>query len=72
VDVENKKGVLASLTSAVAEAKLSIQDIRVIQDDGVFSTVQILVWVTNTTMLENLAHRLQHLPAVLKVTRLLN
>jgi RelA/SpoT family (p)ppGpp synthetase len=72
VDVENKKGVLASLTSVVAEAKLSIQDIRVIQDDGVFSTVQILVWVANIAMLESLANRLQHLPAVLKVTRLLD
>ncbi len=71
VDVENKRGVLASLTTTVAECKVSIQDLRVLRDDGVFSTVQILVWVPNTTVLEQLMHRLQGINVVLKVSRYL-
>lgn len=71
VDVENKKGVLANLTAAVAEEKLSIEDIRVVRDDGVFSTVQILVSLPNVNVLLKLMQRLNHTPAVLSVERVL-
>lgn len=69
VDVENKKGVLARLTLAVSEAATNIIDIKVLVDDGVFSTVELLVLVENATQLQHVLERLKNIPAVLKAAR---
>lgn len=69
VDVENKQGVLARLTSAVAEATTNIIDIKVVADDGVFSTVELLLTVKHQRQLQQAIDRLKHIPAVLKVIR---
>lgn len=69
VDVENKQGVLARLTNAVSEAATNILDIKVVVDDGVFSTVELLIVVQHATQLQRVIERLTLIPAVLKVTR---
>lgn len=72
IDMENKQGVLALLVTAVAHAGIKIQDIGIVQDDGVFSTVQLFVMVKNNTQLTELIQRLKHIKAVLKVERLIH
>ncbi len=70
VDVENKQGVLARLTNTVSTAAATnIIDIKVIHDDGVFSTVQLLVLVKNSLQLSHVIDRLSKIPTVLKVIR---
>ncbi len=69
VDVENKQGVLARLTNAISATATNIIDIKVIVDDGVFSTVQLLILVKNTPQLTRIIERLTMIPAVLKAIR---
>lgn len=69
VDVENKQGVLARLTNTVSEAATNIIDIKVVADDGVFSTVELVIMVQHLQQLHYVMDRLAPIPAVLKVTR---
>ena len=69
VDVENKQGVLARLTNTVSAAATNIVDIKVVIDDGVFSTVELLVLVKNLSQLQRVIERLKNIPAVLEVSR---
>jgi len=72
IDMENKQGVLALLVTTVSHVGIKIQDIGIIQDDGVFSTVQLFVMVKHNAELMELIQRLKHIKAVLKVERLIN
>lgn len=69
VDVENKQGVLARLTNALAEAATNIIDIKVVADDGVFSTVELLLTVKHQQQLQQAIDRLKSIASVLKVIR---
>ena len=70
IDLENKQGVLASITAAIAEVKVSIENIHVTHDDGVFSTVQVQVRVSDTKELDRVIQSLRTVSACLGVTRM--
>ena len=72
IDVENKPRVLANLITCVADAQINIQDIAIINDDGVFLTVRLLVLVKDAINLAELIHRLKLIEPVIKVTRQFN
>jgi guanosine-3',5'-bis(diphosphate) 3'-pyrophosphohydrolase len=72
IDIENKQGTLAALITHVSNALINIQDIGIICDDGVFSTVRLFVLVKHTDQLSELIHGLKAINSVLKVVKLTN
>lgn len=71
VDLQNKRGVLAALTTKIAESDTNIYDIKVLEDDGVFSTVQVCVAVKSTMQLQKVKERIRSLSVVLRLSRVL-
>jgi RelA/SpoT family (p)ppGpp synthetase len=71
VDAEllNRKGVLAALTLAVANADANIDNITVVESDGNYSGVSMIVSVRNRQHLANLLRSLRKIPEASKIVR---
>ncbi len=69
MDVINKQGVLAKLASVVAENHGNIERFEQVDRDGNYSGLEFHISIANTEKLENILHKLRHLPEVLKAKR---
>ena len=69
VEVGNKRGVLATVASAISEMGSNIEHVGMEERDGLTSTLIFVMTVRNRKHLANIMRRLRSLPAVLKIVR---
>ena len=69
VTVENQRGVLAKVASAIAEAGSNIDSIAMEDDRAVFTTMHFVLEVANRQHLARVMRALRRLPDVEKITR---
>ena len=69
VTVENQRGVLAKVASAIAEAGSNIDSIAMEEDRAVFTTMHLVLEVKNRQHLARVMRALRHLPDVKKIAR---
>jgi guanosine-3',5'-bis(diphosphate) 3'-pyrophosphohydrolase len=69
VTVENQRGVLAKVASAIAEAGSNIDSIAMDDDRALFTTMHFVIEVANRQHLARVMRALRHLPDVKKIAR---
>ena len=69
VTVENQRGVLAKVASAIAEAGSNIDSISMGEDRAVFTTMNFVLEVANRQHLARVMRSLRRLPDVKKLAR---
>ncbi len=69
VDVENKRGVLASIASAIAEQQSNIKNVNVEDKDGRFSAIRFTIEVKDRNHLAGIMRRIRRESPVVKVLR---
>jgi len=70
VDTVNRRGVLATLASAMADSGCNIDHIDMDDRDGTTSTLDFLISVRDTDHLEEILRRIRHMKFVLNATRI--
>jgi guanosine-3',5'-bis(diphosphate) 3'-pyrophosphohydrolase len=70
VTVENQRGVLAKVASAIADAGSNIDSISMGEDRAVFTTMNFVLEVANRQHLARVMRSLRRLPDVRKLTRI--
>jgi (p)ppGpp synthase/HD superfamily hydrolase len=69
VTVENQRGVLARVASAIADAASNIDSIAMAEDRAVFTTMHFVLEVANRQHLARVMRSLRRLPDVKKLSR---
>jgi RelA/SpoT family (p)ppGpp synthetase len=69
VTVENQRGVLARVASAIADAASNIDSIAMAEDRAVFTTMHFVLEVANRQHLARVMRALRRLPDVKKISR---
>lgn len=72
VDVENARGILAQVATAIAEAGSNIQQVAVIEHDDRLATLDFVCTVRDRRGIALLFRRLRHVPGVVRLQRLLS
>jgi len=70
VTVENQRGVLAKVASAIADAGSNIDSISMGEDRAVFTTMNFVLEVANRQHLARVMRALRRVPDVRKLTRI--
>lgn len=70
VMVQNKRGVLAKLAAAIAEAQSNIIDVRVADDQDAATAVDFTLEVSHRVHLAKVLRSLRLIPEVVRITRL--
>ncbi|MBU6467703.1 MAG: bifunctional (p)ppGpp synthetase/guanosine-3',5'-bis(diphosphate) 3'-pyrophosphohydrolase [Betaproteobacteria bacterium] len=65
----NRRGVLATVAAAIAEAQSNIDSVSINKPDGTYSEINFTVQVTDTNHLASLFQRLRDIPEVVRITR---
>ena len=68
--VQNKRGVLAKLTAAIAEGQSNITDVSVEGDHGTTTSVYFTLQVLNRAHLARVLRSLRHIQEVIRIIRL--
>jgi GTP pyrophosphokinase len=71
IDVGNKRGVLATVASALSAMGSNIENVRMEERDGLTSTLHFVMTVKDRRHLANIMRRLRSIPTVLRIYRLL-
>jgi GTP pyrophosphokinase len=69
LDVNNKRGMLATIASAISEMGSNIDDIRTEDHDGRTSGLRLLISVSDRKHLAAILRRLRAIPEVLRISR---
>lgn len=72
VDVENERGIIASLATRITEQEANIEKISIVEKDTGYHIVNLTLAVRNRVHLANVLRRIRTLRAVLKTTRVKN
>lgn len=69
IDVENQRGVLATIATAIADAESNIADIHVDPRDGKHNSISFLIGVRNRTHLAKIMRKLRAIKQVSRIYR---
>jgi GTP pyrophosphokinase len=69
VDVRNRRGVLAVVASGIAEMGSNIDNVRTLEHDGRYSTIDFIVTVADRDHLARLMRGVRRLPEVIRLSR---
>ena len=69
VDTENKRGVLASVATAIAEQESNINNVNVEERDGSFSTIRLSIEVKDRINLARILKSIRRVQGVYRVAR---
>ena len=69
IDVENEKGVLATLATTISEANANIANLYYEEKDGRQDTLAFEIHVKNRRHLAKVMRHLRHIPSVIRITR---
>lgn len=68
----NRRGVLATIATAIAEAQSNIDSVAIAKADGAYSEINFTVQVRDRQHLAQLMQNLREIPEVVRLTRLQN
>ncbi len=66
---ENRRGVLAKITSVIAEEDSDIQNVSVDEDHDLYTALQFTLQVTNRSHLARIMRNLRRIPEVMRISR---
>ena len=66
---ENRRGVLARMAAAIAAADSDIQNVRIDDDQGLYSALQFTLQVTSRGHLARIMRSLRRIPEVMRISR---
>ncbi len=69
VDVNNQRGVLATVAAAIAETDANIENVTLEQRDGISTSIHLTVGVRNRSHLARILRRVRALDRVLRIHR---
>ena len=69
VDVGNKRGMLATIASAIAEEGSNIEDVRSEEKDGLSSSLRFIITVRDRRHLAAIMRQLRAIPSVMRISR---
>ncbi len=69
IDVENRKGVLATIAAVIAELESNIENVLVEERDGRLVTLRFLILVKDRIQVARIIRRLRHHPSVIRLQR---
>lgn len=69
VDVHNKRGVLANLAAIIAEAEANIDNVSILDRDGLYTSISFTIEVHNRRHLAGILRRLRALESVVRIVR---
>ena len=69
VDVENRRGVLATVAAAIADLGSNIEQVNVQERDGPTSVLNFLFGVRDRKHLANIVRTIRSMPQVMRITR---
>ncbi|MBU6504383.1 MAG: RelA/SpoT family protein, partial [Betaproteobacteria bacterium] len=67
--VVNRRGVLATVASAIADAQSNIDSVSITKPDGTYTEINFTVQVRDRSHLATLLHHLREIPEVVRITR---
>lgn len=67
--VLNRRGVLATVSSAIANAHSNIDSVSIVKPDGAYTEINFTVQVRDRAHLAILQHQLREIPEVVRMTR---
>ncbi|NDU92519.1 MAG: bifunctional (p)ppGpp synthetase/guanosine-3',5'-bis(diphosphate) 3'-pyrophosphohydrolase [Ferrovum sp.] len=67
--VVNRRGVLATVASAIANAQSNIDSVSITKPDGTYTEINFTVQVKDRSHLATLLHHLREIPEVVRITR---
>ncbi len=67
--VVNRRGVLATVASAIADAQSNIDSVSITKPDGTYTEINFTVQVRDRAHLATLLHHLREIPEVVRITR---
>ena len=67
--VVNRRGVLATVASAIADAQSNIDSVSITKPDGSYTEINFTVQVRDRSHLATLLHHLREIPEVVRITR---
>ncbi len=70
IEVENHRGVLAAVTSAISNAEANIDDIQVDAQDGKYNTIQVLLSLHDRVHLARVMRSIRRVSPVERITRI--
>lgn len=70
--VVNRRGVLATVASAIANAQSNIDSVNIAKPDGTYTEINFTVQVRDRAHLAILQHQLREIPEVVRMTRVQN
>jgi guanosine-3',5'-bis(diphosphate) 3'-pyrophosphohydrolase len=70
VVVEDRRGVLATVASAIGDADSNIQNVGIEEGDGLTNSLKFLLTVRNRQHLASIMRRVRNIPSVIRITRL--
>jgi GTP pyrophosphokinase len=71
VEAGNQRGVLATVAAAIAEQGSNIESVRSEERDGLTSTLRFVINVRGRQHLARILRRLRHVPAVMRIARVI-
>jgi RelA/SpoT family (p)ppGpp synthetase len=70
VEIDNQRGVLATVAAAISELESNIEDVKTKERDGLHTTIQFVIMVSDRGHLARIMRRLRSIPAVRRISRL--
>ncbi len=71
VETDNKRGVLATVASAISDMGSNIENVGMEEQDGLTSTLKFVMSVENRRHLAKIIRRVRSLPSVLRINRMM-
>ena len=72
VDVENKKGVLATVAATISKEEANISNVQITDRDGAITTLNFVIEVRDRIHLAGIMRKLRAIPLVSRITRALS
>jgi len=69
VEIDNQRGALATVAAAISELESNIEDVKTKERDGLHTTLQFVIMVSDRVHLARIMRRLRAIPAVRRITR---
>lgn len=69
IELENRRGALATIALAIADAESNIEDVKITEHDGRYATINLLVTLSGRVHLARVLRRLRQISYVNKIYR---
>ena len=70
VEVDNRRGTLATVAAAIAELGSNIENVRSAEKDGLSAALNFLLMVHDRRHLAQIMRRLRAIPQVMRISRI--